>query len=647
MLMDDNQCHDRTERCLKRGVLCSYREGALHPVTVGTANSTHNNLLNQIKEQQDQINDLTQKLTEAQAALVLANAQIDMYKSRDSLYSPPTSLREGTPSDLQCEDTLLQPTINEWIIMSQYFNLTGYAVLQNFHKHYLDNFATIPASLRLILCAHGTFQYNQKLSMEFYKRARKAATRESQLTTCYQIATNFFLSDYDTKNGHPILAEAYFTQAIRISLIFQRLDYDPDIINPSMPCEEKQLRRHLFWTLYYMTKNVAIVLSKPGLPTIDCSRVKFAVKPFTTKSMINSAYPDVATICYLSGFLDLIHETTKHYQTPPLTIRELLNSTTCEFIRNRIQDMKAKIPSLLILSEGCSLQYLEFTSSFRDRETVTDSLHTTFLYNTTVLVLNRPILYLTRFFPMESSKLVEITPTLIHTLSESVTAAQTTVGLVSWLVHQSKLGLDGENGTFRGTFFRDLPFVSFHLFEAVISLWFALTQTRSYWWTIISSNGGMSDQASMHPSNSTLMGLEDRKRIRGQVLDVLLALRDLEASLSTSVNRNIFHPRYETSNNLISPMVACIARMVEQLEAVEKRLEGYPQIDSEEQDSVSEATLEMSVVSLEANSNIPSLTLDPWVILGFLGVDINGLRWSAWYEDDWCKFWSYVEKERN
>ncbi|KAJ3050593.1 hypothetical protein HDU99_008627, partial [Rhizoclosmatium hyalinum] len=76
-------------------------------------------------------------------------------------------------------------------------------------------------------------------------------------------------------------------------------------------------------------------------------------------------------------------------------------------------------------------------------------------------------------------------------------------------------------------------------------------------------------------------------------------------------------------------MVACIARMVEQLEAVEKRLEGYPQIDSEEQDYVSEATLEMSVVSLEANSNIPSLTLDPWVILGFLGVDVNGLRWSA------------------
>ncbi|KAJ3061163.1 hypothetical protein HDU99_005648, partial [Rhizoclosmatium hyalinum] len=144
------------------------------------------------------------------------------------------------------------------------------------------------------------------------------------------------------------------------------------------------------------------------------------------------------------------------------------------------------------------------------------------------------------------------------------------------------------------------------MFEAVISLWFALTQTQSFWWNLVSTTASGPN----NPNIVQVMDLNRRIRLRTQVLDVLQTLKDLETSLACAVSDRIYYANFQ-STNFITPMVSCIVKMVEQMEDVEKLVGGIPTPQETEVESVA---IEISVFSLtEADPEIPApVTLEPW-----------------------------------
>ncbi|KAJ3290628.1 hypothetical protein HDU79_003105 [Rhizoclosmatium sp. JEL0117] len=431
-----------------------------------------------------------------------------------------------------------------------------------------------------------------------------------------------------------MLAGVHFSKAIA-TLFACRLNYDPDFVVPTATDTEKENRRHLFWIMYFLAKNVEIAVAKYPFRPIDCSQVKFAKKPNSTKPLWESPSNEIATVCYISGILDLIREATQLWHKVPSNILEITNSPILSTLRTRLQILQTQIPGHLIVSAD---KYLEFTTIFLGREIVSDALITTIYYYSAVSVMNRPILYLTKYLPSNSPYLVPLGPIIMSTLLESLLAAETVVGLVSWLLHQCRLGLDGEGGTFRESLWRDMTLSSLNMFEAVISLWFALTQTQSFWWNLVSTTASGPN----NPNIVQVMDLNRRIRLRTQVLDVLQTLKDLETSLACAVSDRIYYANFQ-STNFITPMVSCIVKMVEQMEDVEKLVGGIPTPQETEVESVA---IEISVFSLtEADPEIPApVTLEPWVLLGLLGVNVKGLTWNAWYEEEWRQFWLQVAR---
>ncbi|KAI9351350.1 hypothetical protein BDR26DRAFT_850912 [Obelidium mucronatum] len=539
----------------------------------------------------------------------------------------------------------MAPSLADWMLMCRYFENLSYCLMQHKSVEFMADYKNQPASLRLIMCALACLSFNPPLPksvwLDYYNRARKAIKREGHMATDQHIFSYLLLSHFTMATGHPMLAEPYFFKAIRLMLY---LGYGRDPDDSNQLCDlnevEKNGRRYTFWCLYYTSKIVQIAMSRPVMADLDSSKVKRCKKPDFSALGLKTRTSEISTICYLSSFLDIIHDTTQLYQTkPPKLVDDILDSTQFEVIRSRIMHLLSTLPTGLVLSQDNSSQFVEFTSTIKDRETVIDCFFTTLFYNVSICLLNRPILYLTKFLHHDSihlSNCPENKTSIQNSLFEAVAAAQTVVGLSSWLVHQSDMGLDLEGGQFRQRLWKQHVFESFLLFESVVVLWFATTQTQRFWWEIPGIEAAVS-----------VLGLDDRKRIRSQVLDVLRTLKDLEVGLSATVNPNVFHVQYGNMQNFITPMVSCIEKMVEEMEDSENSMAGAETLDMDFDREVEEIAIEMNVMSLtEVDPEVSEpYTRDPWVLLGLLGVEVKGLRWKAWYEEDWRSFWTRVSSQ--
>ncbi|KAJ3070060.1 hypothetical protein HDU98_006913 [Podochytrium sp. JEL0797] len=557
---------------------------------------------------------------------------------------------------LSLQDPLMEASITDWILASQFMAHMPYQLLSFNDPFFINNFHTEPASLRFIVCAHACLHTNPPMSkhitIDYYNRARKAIKRESFVPVEKHIRSCLLLSEFCRSNGHPILAEPYFQKSVR-SALENHLDVDPDDSAWLQPLQltesEKERRRQVFWIVYFITKQIQIFMSKRILPAnIDGTRVRFCKKPFTTNLVAELLAPETATICYLSRILDITHEiTTHHTQSIPRTVSEIIFSTVCESMRARLRIVKAGIPSRLILSDCSPHAFHEFTATFSDQEILIDCLFTTLYFNSTVCLLNRPTLYLTKFLSPDSPHLSS-SPDAVFKIStavrESITSAHIILSLSSWILHQSDAGVDNAGGKFRARLWKEHAFEVFALFEAVIVLWFATTQTRAGWWTVVPPTLTPIQSPSPPGEGSSeclgvTMELQDRKRVRSLVLDVLRTLRDLEVSLSPATDV-VFSLHYE-AENFVTPMCACVARMVDEMEDAENGIR-----DGGAQEGG--VSIEMSVMSLtdvEPEVELP-YKRDPWTLLGLLGVQVKGgLRWSAYYENSWRELWERIGKE--
>ncbi|KAI9351352.1 hypothetical protein BDR26DRAFT_850915 [Obelidium mucronatum] len=305
---------------------------------------------------------------------------------------------------------------------------------------------------------------------------------------------------------------------------------------------------------------------------------------------------------------------------------------------DKLNAIRTLLPEELLLTRN-SPQQTRFMINFQGSDRVMDSFLITLLFHASICVVNRPTLYLSHYLPLTSPLLVnnpENMTKILASIDASITAALSIAELVSWLIHQSNSGQDGENGQLRQKLWREREFLfaSFVLFEACTVLWWVTCRTQAFWW-----RDGI-------PGEALVMSPLDRKRMRIHVLDILKTLKDLESDVTKHEHEAfiIDDTRDERNRqivNMITPMVVCIEAQVQEMEKAEFSFSGMHVCSRNENvDKIIVGMKVMAVVDEDGKWDDPTTEQNPWVLMGLLGVDIGGIQWRGCFEEEWRLFWS-------
>ncbi|KAI9329545.1 hypothetical protein BDR26DRAFT_723053 [Obelidium mucronatum] len=341
----------------------------------------------------------------------------------------------------------------------------------------------------------------------------------------------------------------------------------------------------------------------------------------------------VATVCFICHMLDIVFEATLEHKNIPESTFHILNSTKTTYLQHRIDELKAKIPFdlLLLIQDGTLPLFLSLSPTQLETMRVMDVLMVSMLFNSTICIIYRTCLYLTSFLTLTSPQLLvpENLTKLLMVLETCVTSARTITALNTWILNLPATtdvtpGVTGYK--LRHNVFMEQSFTYFALFEAAVVLWFVTTKTQTFWWR--NTIGGSGEVLSMT--------LEDRRIIRSEVLDLLHTLRDLEEL--HSMKRKVGD---EVVPNMITPLVRCVAGMVDEMEQIEnsspttrKPLDAY-----DDDDSLDFVVLGMKAMMIDGSPNVDERMDVPWVFLGLLGVDVGKMRWNGALESQWRSFW--------
>ncbi|KAI8611339.1 hypothetical protein BC830DRAFT_662832 [Chytriomyces sp. MP71] len=460
-----------------------------------------------------------------------------------------------------------------------------------------------------------------------------------------------------------------------------KMDIDPDfspwLTTANMSEYDKEERRIIFWNIYYSLKResknlkkriffslnngpqpvVQITASQRTQITLSSSNMKFLQQHrvsnpaflFTRFLPERTAHFNPSVICHLSGILDIMQQATIHYKAIPKSATEIVLPSACTILIRQLGNLENNsLRHMLASSRDATLGYVvsavvsnnSHTPPITpvphltiDSSTLLPILSTTFLFNAAVCILHRPQLYLTAHLPITSPLLAfpESYQALNTALLQSVTAARTITSLNSALAHTMREDFDSVKYD---------PFTSFVLFEAAIVLWFATTKTPAYWFKL----------AGATPSPLFLtMGAEERRAIRGEVLDVLRALKELEDIMGSHAADDGLIPPVSASarvggappSNMLSPMVTAVTAMIEEMQAAEQRILA-PSSVTQPATGVEELLIGMKVMALDDPDDArgTSYVDEPYCYLGLLGVKCGSFRWHGALEPAWQRFWA-------
>ncbi|KAJ3394266.1 hypothetical protein HDU84_009021 [Entophlyctis sp. JEL0112] len=259
------------------------------------------------------------------------------------------------------------------------------------------------------------------------------------------------------------------------------------------------------------------------------------------------------------------------------------------------------------------------------------------------------MLYLTHFLGLNSKALQnpDNLMLVLESLHASLASAQVIVELASWLLHEkdSVHEIDMHGDSFRRWFWKNHGFSSMMLFEAVIVLWFSTCRTQAFWFDYVDAENEKSlEYSALH------MNLEDRRRIRSQVMDVLRTLCDLEDDMSASKKKSplVQEAGFDGGkfSSLLTPMIMCTNAMIDEMEEMEARLTGNIPLGMHSGPNQDELLVRLTVVSISDSEpeKLEGHTAQPWALLGLIGVKVRNLRWNAFYEDEWREFWQQVHR---
>ncbi|KAJ3392323.1 hypothetical protein HDU84_004287 [Entophlyctis sp. JEL0112] len=623
-------CVGWNARCTKRGLSCSYRPTAILP--------------DKQSELQDQVRELTARLAAAENALSASskNALNSLTVDRNECHPPP-EICNLVPWTI--EDPDLIPTSLDWFLMESYCTLTEPYDLNMFL--HVSVFSRLSAPLRLGICLISAHELTRKsddnaLVMSYYLKAKRAIIRWN-VASVDLFKSLILLSRFLLLNGQPSLADRYFFRALRmVSAI--GLDVDPDL-NPflsRLPDFEKEERRLCFWV---------------AVPSKSILRIEPRLVKFPKKSLRGQKLPEHATVCYLSAFMEIIYDCVYEHHACPGSVEDIFHSEHRLQLLNRLLALESQLPADFVLSHF-KQNLIPFQCAQFCRDQVLDAVMISIHYHATICVINRPMLYLTHFLTLTSISLQnpENLMLVLQSLQSSLASAQVISELASWLLHTHDSVPDTDlNGvSFRKWLWKNHAFSSMMLFEAVIVLWFATCRTLSFWFEDSDENVETGREKILE-YRTLRMCLEDRRRIRGQVTDILRTLRDLEEDMSASKRKSSMVEAQESGiesgsfSSMLTPMITCGNAMVEEMVQMEAQLggdilfSGQSSVLKSDQDEI---LIGLKVVSIsDAEPEEPECPTDePWVLLGLMGVEVGNLRWNAFYEEEWREFWQRVRK---
>ncbi|KAI9334617.1 hypothetical protein BDR26DRAFT_897928 [Obelidium mucronatum] len=562
---------------------------------------------------------------------------------------------------LMLEDPDLMPTMEDWALVYSYVrDGEGPQLLALVDPtRFLEEFFFLPPALRLSICAKAAYLKRntlpENLYFGYYEKAKKAIWRYLGTPNLMMIQTFVSLASFATMAFRDMYtALPLFQKAVGMMLQL-RLDVDPDIspwlFHLNLTEAEKEDRRIAYWVIYFALKRGQIALKAP-LPPLQ-NTVKFAKQISQPKQpLLNTpqAARPIATVCYLCAMLDIVQDTKMHHLNIPTSALDILISPTTIQLAGRLNSLREQIPSTLLLSPTNNTLH-EFLSNpihptsayYMGSTSLMDTLMTTMLYNSAQCVLFRPQLYLTGFLEVTSPALLNKPSNLallLTVLEKCVTSARTISGLNSWVLSLPNEIADSLK--LRTSFFMEHYFTYFALFEAAVVLWFVTCKSKVFWWRIEDSGGGGGDAGA--EDNTLRMNLEDRKRIRSEVLDLLKTLTALDEMNGAKAGGA------GKLTSLIAPLRKCVTAMVFEMEKKEIELAASLAMNTASSSPSSHAVnIEDVVIGLEimgladnTETNPAELrTEEPWVFLGLLGACIDGsMRWTSPKEKDWEQLWN-------
>ncbi|ORY52451.1 hypothetical protein BCR33DRAFT_711766 [Rhizoclosmatium globosum] len=553
-----------------------------------------------------------------------------------SVTSPPMSISALSPVGLEPQyvgDPDLYPTFEDYALMVNFFAVERYSLINWMDsKSFLESFFFVSPALRLTWCTIAAYMQTPRLPdivcFNYYDRAKKAAIKYSETPSLKTLQALLLLAFFSMSSGQPMVAQPLACKAISM-LIALRLDVDSDdssdLNTIQLSDKEKEERRITFWVCLYTIKMLQISVPKWNpiqQVEIRSNRVKPAKKP---NPLTQQQEPiQIATVCYLSACLEVIHKIVRQHSSPPKPQTNIIFSHMP--LQKEVQNLKYLIPDNILIHENRAVSVAQFlgmimTNSGSSRYEVVSNLFDTIMisvfYNATVCLLYRPQLYLTGFLKIDSPELLQpdAIPNLLNILDSSIVAARCITQINSWVV---RFPIDRDELHLRHWIWKEHLFAAFALFEAAVCLWFATCRTRRWWWR---------DDEESKTGDALVMDEMERREIRAEVEDVLKTLRELESVFT-----------------VVTPMITCLLGMLREMEEVElEYLNGDEEMDMDEyfvDDDMNSILIGMQLVVLDDVGNMQELVEEPWCFLGLLGCEVdNGLRWNSAIEAGWRRYW--------
>ncbi|KAI8841514.1 hypothetical protein BJ741DRAFT_594457 [Chytriomyces cf. hyalinus JEL632] len=548
------------------------------------------------------------------------------------------------------------PSIMDWFTIFNYLsvetNLPPLVLIAA--ERVLDNFFFESPALRLTICAIAAFMQFPRLSSKkcasYFIRAKRAVLLVSADASLKNLKALLLFSQFALASGQPLVGEPFFIRAVQM-LRDLRMDVDPDFSPWLVPLNlseyDKEERRIIFWNIYYSLKLVQIAASQRSQLSLDSSNMKLLQpQPVLNPRFSHSQHMPAkhstfnqTVICHLSAILDLIQLAKAHYQNAPLNALEIIIPSTWSALAQRLTTMQQTTLRHLTVSvsdnnlapivSAISSTVPQHLATSTDTTLLLPIISVSLLYHAATCILHRPLLYLAAQLDLMSPvfSFSETLPTLQTAVQKCIASAQTIATLNSALTHTDHTDFDS---------IRFDPFTSFILFEAAIVLWFSTTHSLATLWV----PGGT-------------LSIYVRRSLRGQVLDLLKALKELEEMMSSPPplpdemeGSGYSAPPPPPRANMVTPLVKCVTAMVEDMHRVELQAGSHATPAANMDVLMGDVVVGMAVVSLEEadgeGQHDAVCSEEPWAYLGLLGVKCGKFWWHASYEDKWRRFWEQV-----
>ncbi|KAJ3235195.1 hypothetical protein HDU81_000714 [Chytriomyces hyalinus] len=563
----------------------------------------------------------------------------------------------STQPSLAIADPDTMPSILDWFTIFNYLsvetNLPPLVLIAA--ERVLDNFFFESAALRLTICAIAAFMQFPRLSSkkcaEYFIRAKRAVLVVSgEEASLKNLKAVLLFSQFALASGQPVVGEPFFIRAVQM-LRDLRMDIDPDFSPWLAPLNlseyDKEERRIIFWNIYYSLKLVQIAASQRSHLSLDCSNMKLLQpQPILNARFSHSQYMPAkhstfnqTVICHLSAILDLVQLAKAHYQNAPLNALEIIIPSTWSALSQRLNTMQQTTLRHLTVSVAdnnlASVVSTISATTPQQLATSTDAtlllpiISVSLLYHAATCILHRPQLYLAAQLDLMSPtfSFPETLSTLQTAVQKCIASAQTIATLNSALTHTDRTDFDS---------IRFDPFTSFVLFEAAIVLWFSTVHGLAPLWV----PGGV-------------LSVYERRGVRGQVLDLLKALKEVEEMMSSPPAVDVDGTGFSAPPraNMVTPLVKCVAAMVEDMHRLELQNGSNAVLPAVSMDVLmGDVVVGMAVVSLEEadgeGQRDAVCSEEPWAYLGLLGVKCGKFWWHASYEEKWRRFWEQVRNVR-